>query len=515
MKIRFILLLAFLPHWMFAQLPCAFDNTFNGNGKLVSDGSRLLEHIVALPNGQSIVVYNPFGNGHTYLRRLNNDGTIDNTFGTGGKTTIQVANLRTDVKDLMVYNNQIYCCGSTGTGNDTYPFWARFSIDGVPDNTFATNGIGTNPQHYTYNSMKVEPGTGKILIGGMKGTNEIVVVRIHTSGYTDGNFGNLGEATFKTLVNGEYYETHHLNLDNNNKIILTGKYYVTQGNTFAKLFVARLNADGTKDNTFDMDGIAVYSSAAGNYDDGRRIFANTANDYYICGASWRAGQDYDYTLTKVKNNASLDNSFDQDGWKFYDIGGTSQEEYCFNGAMMQNGNILLTGNQGSGDTVHFCMLMVKPDGSRDNNFAPNGVFKHIFGVNNNNSSSALALTPDGKILLGGYTRTCANGTCGPLSSGVARYTGGQMATGIPQISANNSTHSFYPTLIAKEQWINIEGPSLDARELKILDMSGRNVAFSLDTRRLKLINAWPGVYFVSIANKNNTRPEVIKVVVVE
>ena len=30
-----------------------------------------------------------------------------------------------------------------------------------------------------------------------------------------------------------------------------------------------------------------------------------------------------------------------------------------NGEMMQNENLLLTGNQGSGDTVYFCMLMVK------------------------------------------------------------------------------------------------------------------------------------------------------------
>lgn len=498
MKYSILYICILLPQLLLAQIPCALDNSFSGDGKLVSDGSRLLENIVALPNGKSIVAYNAFGNGHAYLRRLNNDGSVDNTFGTGGKTTIQVASLSTDVKDMIFYNNQIYCCGSTSTGSDTYPFFARFSIDGQPDNTFANNGINTNPQHYTYNSMIMEPGTGKILIGGMKDFDEIVVIRVHSSGYIDGNFGNLGETTFKTGIAGEYYDTRHLNLDKNNKIILTGKYHVTQGVTFSKTFIARLNADGSKDNSFDNDAIAYYNSAAGNYDEGRRIFANAANDYVVCGATWKVNLDYDYAMMKVKNNGVLDNSFDMDGWKLFNVGGSSPEEYLLNGMMMPNENILMTGNQGSGDTVYFCMLMVKPDGTPDHNFAPNGIFKHIFGVNNNNSSSALALSDDGKIYLGGYTRTCANGTCGPLSSGIARYTGGQIPNSIRISYESPKGLTVFPTAFSKNQWIHLEGRAVDAASIQLFDLQGRLVSFDFDSNRIKLNNTVPGYYIINI-----------------
>ncbi len=304
---------------------------FDGDGKLVSDGSKLIENIVALPNGKSIIAYNAFGNGHVYLRRLNNDGSVDNTFGVAGKATLQIANSSTEIKDMLVYNNQIYCCGTTNPGSNTYPFWARFSIDGILDNTFANGGINTNPQHYSYTSLIIEPSSGKILIGGMKDFDEIVVIRIHTNGYMDGNFGNFGEATFKTANVGEYYDTRHINIDKDNKIILAGKYHVTQGNTFSKNFIARLNSNGYKDFTFDADAIAYYNSAVGNFDEARRIFANSANDYYVIGATWKANQDWDYSLMKVKNNGVLDNSFDADGWKLYNIGGTSPEEYLLNG----------------------------------------------------------------------------------------------------------------------------------------------------------------------------------------
>jgi uncharacterized delta-60 repeat protein len=503
MKNVILFLMICMPYFTMAQSPCALDNTFSGDGKIISDASRLAEHIIALPNGQSIVAYNAFGNGHVYLRRLQNDGSIDNTFGTAGKTTIQVASISTDIKDMHLYNNQIYCCGSTSTGTNTYPFFARLSIDGILDNSFGNGGINTNPQHYTYNSLVIEPGTGKILIGGMKDFDEIVVVCVHTSGYIDGNFGNLGETTFKTANAGEYYETRHINLDKDNKIVLTGKYYVTQGATFSKTFIARLNTNGAKDNTFDNDAIAYYNSAVGNYDEGRRIFVNTLNDYYVCGAVWKVNQDYDYSLMKVKNNAVLDNNFDLDGWKLYNIGGSSQEEYLLNGAMMPDGNILMSGNQGSGDTVYFCLLMVKPDGSMDNNFAPNGVYKHIFGANNNNSSSALALSNDGKIYLGGYTRTCANGTCGPLSSGIARYTGGQMPNAIVQAQENQKTISIYPTCVSQNQWISLDIDHLEKQSIEIVNLNGQSVSFELFQNKIKLLNTSQGIYFLKIKNKHD------------
>ncbi len=65
-----------------------------------------------------------------------------------------------------------------GKGNgDQYlsSFYTLGSIDGILDNSFGNGGINTNPQHYTYNSLVIEPGNRKILIAGMKDFDEIVV----------------------------------------------------------------------------------------------------------------------------------------------------------------------------------------------------------------------------------------------------------------------------------------------------------------------------------------------------
>jgi hypothetical protein len=119
-----------IPIAIFAQGPCSLDNSFDTDGKLIGDGSRITDNIIALPNGKSIIAYNPFSSGHVYLRRLNADGTIDNSFGTNGKTTLQVASSNTQIKDMLLYNNQIYVCGTTNPGSNTYPFFARLNLNG-------------------------------------------------------------------------------------------------------------------------------------------------------------------------------------------------------------------------------------------------------------------------------------------------------------------------------------------------------------------------------------------------
>ncbi len=207
---------------------------------------------------------------------------------------------------------------------------------------------------------------------------------------------------------------------------------------------------------------------------------------------------------KVKNNAVLDNNFDLDGWKLYNIGGSSQEEYLLNGAMMPDGNILKGGNQGSGDTVYFCLLMVKPDGSMDNNFAPNGVHKHIFGANNNNSSSALALSNDGKIYLGGYTRTCANGTCGPLSSGIARYMR-LFKCQMPSYKHKRIKNHFNlsNTCISENQWISLDIDHIEKQSIEIVNLNGQSISFELFQNKIKLLNTSQGIYLLKIKNKHD------------
>jgi len=501
----FLISLFFSVLKLHAQVPCSLDNTFNSNGRIVSDGSRLGDRIIALPDGSCLIAYNPFSNGHAYVRHILSNGTVDNSYGTSGKTTIQVASLRTDINALLVLNNELYICGSTGTGSSTYAFVTKLKSNGLIDATFGNAGLVDFPSFYTFNDMLFEPSTNKLIVAGMKSVSKATITRLHTSGYMDASFGNLGTTDISSSNSSTYYLIDDINIDKYNKYIITGKHYTTMGtSTFTQLVVMRFESDGSLDNSFDNDGKAFFNSlATGSHEEGRKIFANSLNEYYICGASYVNGSNWNYALLKINPDGTTFNSFGTNGWKIYDLTGQGETETLLNGEMMSNGNILLTGNQGSGDTVHFALFMVKPDGSVDNNFAPNGLFLNIFGTNNNSSSSGLAITQDGKIYLSGYTRTCSGGTCGPLYLAVARYLGANFPNSVSSIDQNNDI-IVYPNPIQTDGRFRIDFLNEEIQSISALNLLGQEVSvIRLDEYSYQFKTPIKGIYLLRIEMQNN------------
>lgn len=483
-----------------AQTPCSLDNTFDTDGRLISDASKLCDRLIALPDGSVLVAYNPFGNGHAYVRHILVNGSVDNSYGTSGKTTIQVASLRTEIKAMLLLNNELYVCGSTGTGTNTYAFIKKLQSNGLIDATFGNQGLVEFITYFTFNAMMFEPGTNKIMVAGMKTYNKATITRLHTSGFMDASFGNLGSTDIATANSSTYYEIRDITLDKTNKWLITGKHYTTQGsNIFTQLVVMRFDNTGLLDNTFDTDGMAYYNSAiSGSYDEGTRIFADAQNEYYISGATYTNSGSWDYSLLKIKQNGSTQNAFGSNGWKIYDLTNQVESEYLLNAAMLANGNILMTGNQGSGDTVHFALLMVKPDGSRDQSFAPNGLFMNIFDVNNNSSSAGLTMTSNHKIYLSGYTRTCVGGTCGPLSSAIARYLGPDIPNSIPTLETGEQL-VVYPNPIQQHGEFFLEDHGRSVIALQAYDLLGNQISI-LDKGKnaYQLVNAQKGMYQLKI-----------------
>lgn len=76
------------------------DNTFGTNGKVIQSYSGRLDDIITLPDGRFLVAGR--AGSDIVVARYNNNGTIDNTFGTSGKTQIQGVN-----PSIIVHGNKI------------------------------------------------------------------------------------------------------------------------------------------------------------------------------------------------------------------------------------------------------------------------------------------------------------------------------------------------------------------------------------------------------------------------
>lgn len=167
------------------------------------------------------------------ILRLNTDGTLDETFqpGIGFDANVKAISIQTDGKIVLGGEFTTY-------KNSPNYFICRLNDDGTKDNTFNI-GSGFNGP---VNTLMIQ-ADDKIVVGGdfltYNGTNRNYIARLNTTGSLDNSFNP------STGFNGQVYS---LSLDNNGKIIAGGQFTSLNGNP--SNYIARMNTDGTSDNSF-------------------------------------------------------------------------------------------------------------------------------------------------------------------------------------------------------------------------------------------------------------------------
>ena len=184
------------------------------------------------------------------LVRLNSDGSIDNTFNTGG------AGCSFSAYQVQVLSSgKILLAGdfTTYNGADCPDNFIRLNSNGTLDASFNSGGLGTNG----YPKMFRVLSDGKILIAGVIYTYNVTscpkgVIRINENGTYDNTFNSGGTGT-----TGD--NSLCLDVASDGKILLGGKF--TQYNSVdCSRGLIRLNADGTLDNTFNTGGTGFSAS---------------------------------------------------------------------------------------------------------------------------------------------------------------------------------------------------------------------------------------------------------------
>ena len=254
------------------------------------------------------------------------------------------------------------------------------------DTTFNT-GTGANGE---LNCVTLQPD-GKVLIGGYlssyNGTSRKRIARINADGSLDATF-NPGSG-----VNGSNSHLSTIALQPDGKILIGGNFNNYSGTSRNR--IARLNADGSLDVTFDPgsganvvnpgSGVAIVRHIA-LQPDGKMLIGGSFTSYN--GAARNR-------IARLNADGSLDASFNPGI-------GASGEVYSI--ALQPDGKILIGGPFTSyNGTSRNGIARLNADGSLDASFDPGS------GALNSNHIACIALQPDGKILIGGYF-TSYNGT---------------------------------------------------------------------------------------------------------
>lgn len=181
---------------------------------------------------------------------------------------------------------------------------------------------------------------------------------------------------------------------------------------------------GALDTAFDGDGKAT--TVFGSRDDKARAVV-VQPDGKIVVAGYAYINTYpDFALARYNADGSLDPTFDGDG-KVTTPVGISSEVYAL--ALQPDGKIVAAGYASfSGSNTDFALVRYNADGSRDTTFDSDGRVTTPIG-SNTDIAHAVALQPDGKIVVAGYVGV-GNAPNFSTDIGLARYnTDGSLDTG--------------------------------------------------------------------------------------
>jgi len=155
------------------------DQAFAVTGKTLTDfqyGGSIGSSVVVQPDGKAVVsglVYNENYESIWGIARYNVDGTLDQTFGTGGKATVDFKAYYTWKIDMKLQSDgKILLASFQGDQTDVYgrgtTILTRFNPDGVPDDTFAP--VTFDGEIY---QMALQPDSRLLLAGSFNEVNGV------------------------------------------------------------------------------------------------------------------------------------------------------------------------------------------------------------------------------------------------------------------------------------------------------------------------------------------------------
>jgi len=288
-----------------------------------------------------------------------------------------------------------------------------WAAPGDLDTSFDTDGIvitdvtGNTEPDIGY-AVALQPD-GKILVAGRTNLS-FSMVRYESDGSLDTSFGNNGGVV--TSINGG--DTAYAIVVQPDAKILVAGTSVTSRNEFA---VVRYNSDGSLDTSFDGDGMVTTPIGLGSGAIAYAVALQSDGKIVLAGQSTESplGADLDFALVRYNDDGSLDTSFDSDGKVITPVGGAGSNDIISAVAVQPDGKIVVVG---AIPTQDFVVARYNADGSLDTGFGGNGIV--TTDISGPDFAWAVALQPDGKIVVAGQAYTPP---LGPLGFAVARYHG--------------------------------------------------------------------------------------------
>ncbi|MGA2902451.1 MAG: hypothetical protein ABSD98_01360 [Candidatus Korobacteraceae bacterium] len=385
-----------------------YDAAMDTAVAIQSDGKIVLGGTVPNSQGQAAA-----------LLRLNTNGTLDSSFGTGGIVTSDFG-----ITDgAFVYaitiqpNGQIVAAAGGGILSEGSV--GRFNTDGSVDTTFGSGGFAVSESLFSQegflNNALALQADGKILV-----TSAGLIGRYTSSGQLDTTFGNAGIAPLSGA------SATAIALQSDGKILVTtGTGAPTALPTEQNLpgqqagTITRYNTDGSLDTNFGVSGqSACVASAAAMaiQSNGKIVVAGTIPSALLTttsGGRIVINNQTGFGVVRYNSNGSVDTTFNpgggigSGGGIITGFGSSFPAGSAFALAIQSNGEIVVAGQAGVGNqhftSSSFVLARYTTNGLLDTSFGNNGTVITTLSQAPISFVSALVLQSDGKIVAAGNT----------------------------------------------------------------------------------------------------------------
>jgi uncharacterized delta-60 repeat protein len=306
------------------------DASFGSDGTVTTDfGSSedLALGVAIQPNGK-IVAAGFSRQAGTFediaLARYNRDGTLDASFGSDGPVTSDFGSSNDQAAGVAIQPNGRIVAAGSSTQAGTFDFaLARYNPDGTLDASFGSGGKVT-----TDFGSSSDTGTGvaiqhngAIVVAGSSnqaGTGfDFALAQYNTDGTLDASFGSGGKVT--TDFGSSNDQAAGVAIQPNDKIVAAGQS-LQPGPTGDDFALARYNPDGTLDASFGSGG-KVTTDFGSSLDRAQGVAIQSNGRIVAAGLSNQAGT-FDFALARYNPDGTLDASFGSGGKVTTDFGST-------------------------------------------------------------------------------------------------------------------------------------------------------------------------------------------------
>lgn len=265
-----------------------------------------------------------------------------------------------------------------------------FDTDGKLDTKVSTNNFGFD----SAKAVLVQPDGKTIAVG--ESDSRIALVRYLTNGVLDAAFG-MGGVVITMLAEDDYFNIADAALQPDGKLVVVGQVYFATNMSY-DVVVARYQTNGVLDSSFGTGGIAAHDlgfddsgEAVAIQPDGRIVVAAYGYDFNLSQSVFAA--------LRLLTNGTPDTAFSGNGWAEAEFSGR-EAAHPSAIAMQPDGKIMIAGYAFASNVSQIALARFQTNGTLDGNFGVSGVVSTSLGITNA-YGEGVAIQADGRIVVAG------------------------------------------------------------------------------------------------------------------